>query len=77
MVIVTCNIKMLWDNETDRWYTETEDVPGLALESGSFDALVEKVRLIAPDVLEMNCDYVGPIHFNFLAHRTETIRTAS
>jgi hypothetical protein len=71
-----CKINLVWDLESDRWHTETEDVPGMVLESGSFDALVEKVKLIAPDMLEMNCDYTGPIHFDFTAKRVETIRAS-
>ena len=69
-----CKIKMTWDNESDRWYTQTDDVPGMALDSGSFDALVEKVRMIAPDMLEANLGYKGPIRFLFTAERYEAIR---
>jgi len=71
-----CKINLIWDYESDRWHTETDDVPGMILESGSFDALVEKVKLIAPDMLESNCNYTGPIHFDFTAHRNETIRAS-
>jgi len=73
---MTCKVNLVWDYESDRWHTETDDVPGLVLESGSFDALVEKVKLIAPDMLEMNCDYTGPIQFDFSAQRVETIRAS-
>ena len=69
-----CKIKVMWDNETDRWYTKTDDVPGMALDSGSFDALIEKVRMIAPEMLETNMGYKGPIRFFFVAERDETIR---
>ena len=69
-----CRIKLIWDEESDRWYTETDDVPGMALDSGSFDALIEKVRLIAPDMIEANLEYLGPIRFFFTAERNETIR---
>ena len=69
-----CKIKVAWDNESDRWYTKTDDVPGMALDSGSFDALIEKVRMIAPDMLEANLGYRGPIRFLFTAERDETIR---
>ena len=69
-----CTIKLLWDNESNSWYTETNDIPGMVLDSNSFDALLEKVRLIAPDMLELNCNYVGPITFTFITEHTETIR---
>ena len=69
-----CNIKLVWDDESNRWHTETNDVPGMALDSNSFDALIEKVQLIAPDMLEANCHYVGPIHFTFVAEYKKSIR---
>jgi len=71
-----CKVKFLWDSESDRWYTKTDDVPGMALDSGSFDALIEKVRMVAPDMLEENFGYLGPISFTFTAERSETIREA-
>ena len=69
-----CTIKLSWDNESNSWFTETNDIPGMSLGSNSFDALLEKVRLIAPDMLEANCNYLGPITFNFITNHTETIR---
>ena len=72
--MMDCKVKLLWDAESDRWYTDTTDIPGLALDSGSLDALMEKVRLLAPDMLEINKDYTGPIRFQFVAERQETIR---
>ncbi|MCL2365082.1 MAG: DUF1902 domain-containing protein [Defluviitaleaceae bacterium] len=71
-----CKITLLWDSESDRWYTKTDDVPGMALDSGSIDALIEKVRMVAPDMLEANMGYLGPIRFTFAAERTEIIREA-
>ena len=68
-----CTIKLVWDNETDRWYTETEDIPGLLLESESFDKLIARVRSAAPEMLELNCDYIGPVHLIFEAERIEMV----
>ena len=48
-------IQMLWDDEAGVWVATSEDVPGLVLESGSFDALVERVRLAVPELLQLNC----------------------
>jgi len=69
-----CKVKLIWSGESSKWYTETSDIPGMVLESNSFDALLEKVRLIAPDMLEVNCNYVGPIRFTFTTEHIETIR---
>lgn len=69
-----CTVKLIWSEESGKWFTETDDVPGMVLESNSFDALMEKVQLIAPDMLEANCNYFGPVHFTFIANHTKTIR---
>lgn len=48
------NINFLWDNEASVWVATSEDVPGLALESGSLDALMERVRFALPELLALN-----------------------
>ena len=68
-----CTVKLVWDSETNRWYTKTNDVPGLVLEAASFDELVDKVRLAAPEMLELNCDYTGPVNISFEAERIERV----
>ena len=47
-------IKFTWDAEANVWVATSSDVPGLVLESGSFDALVERVRYAVPELLELN-----------------------
>jgi len=64
-------VKVIWDNEAKVWYTSSNDVPGLCLESDTFDQLIEEVRLAAPELLEFNCRYEGPIHLIFEAVRIE------
>ena len=41
-------VKLFWDPDAAVWVATSEDIPGLVLESGSFDALVERVRFAAP-----------------------------
>ena len=45
--------EFLWDPETEVWIATSNDVLGLVLESGSFDALVERVRIAIPELLEL------------------------
>ncbi len=47
-------IKFQWDNEAEVWIATSQDVPGLVLESGSFDALIERVKYAVPELIEMN-----------------------
>lgn len=39
---MTYSVKLFWDSEADVWIATSDDVPGLVLESGSIDALMEK-----------------------------------
>ena len=68
----TYTVKMIWDN--GYWHTETGPDLSITLESGSFDALVERVRMAAPEMLELNCGYTGEIHLEFEVERTEILR---
>ena len=64
-----CIVKMIWDDEAQVWYTDTDDIPGLILENESFDELIKHVQLAAPEMLELNCGYEGPVHLIFEAFR--------
>ena len=56
-------VKMSWDSEALVWYAICDDIP-IALESGSFDALVERVKTAAPELLRMNgADPECVLHF--------------
>jgi len=43
-----------WDIDAGVWIAESADIPGLILESGSLDALMERVRFAIPDLLALN-----------------------
>ena len=55
-------VSLTWDNEAYVWLASSNDVPGLALESGSLDALIERVKFAIPDLLELK-DTALKIHF--------------
>ena len=50
------NYKVLltWDRDASMWVATSEDVPGLVLESNSYDALIEKVKVAIPELLVLN-----------------------
>ncbi len=47
-------VTMTWDSEARVWVATSTDVPGLTMECGSFDALVERVRFAVPELLTLN-----------------------
>ena len=52
--MIEITVVFSWDEESSVWIAESQDLPGLILESGSFDALVERVKIAIPDLLELN-----------------------
>jgi hypothetical protein len=48
-----CKVSLTWDDEAYVWLASSADVPGLALESGSLDALMERVKNTIPDLLDL------------------------
>ena len=47
-------VKMTWDDEAAVWIATSDDVPGLVMESGSLDALMERVRFAIHELLQLN-----------------------
>jgi len=52
--IANCyNVNIIWDDEADVWIAICDDIP-LALESDSYDVLIERVKIAAPEILALN-----------------------
>lgn len=69
MSVVKCyDINIIWDDEADVWVAISDDIP-LALESGSFDALIERVKIAAPEILALNHGDGVPVKFLIKSER--------
>ena len=66
-------INLIWDEEAGVWVATSEDVPGLVLESGSFDALIERVRFSIPELIKLNSPQLQPLSVTFVSKRQERI----
>ncbi|MBR4376679.1 MAG: DUF1902 domain-containing protein [Spirochaetia bacterium] len=47
-------VNFTWDDEANVWIAQSDDIPGLVLEGGSLDALIERVRFAAPELIQLN-----------------------
>ena len=68
-----CAVDFSWDEDASVWVATSKDVEGLVLESGSFDALVERVRHAIPELLELNSPLPRTIDLTFTSKRTDTV----
>lgn len=62
-----------WDNEARVWTATSNDVPGLVLESASFERLVKRVKLAIPELLELNGQEVSEYQVSFQTERCERV----
>jgi len=42
-----------WDSEASVWIATSNDVVGLVVEADTWPAMIEEVRLVLPDLLEL------------------------
>ncbi|MDR1184462.1 MAG: DUF1902 domain-containing protein [Coriobacteriales bacterium] len=66
-------VNFLWDEGAAVWVATSDEIPGLVLESGSLDALMERVRYAAPELLALNSPSEGDFSLHFLSERRELI----
>ena len=62
-------IKITWDDEACVWIAVSEDLQGLVLESGSIGALIERVKVAVPELLEINGGRCEDISLNISKER--------
>lgn len=71
-------VNALWDAEASVWVATSEDIPGLVSESASFEALLDKLRTMVPELLELNeaMPKSGHARYRVVAERHESAHAA-
>lgn len=57
-------IKATWDEEAKVWFAVSDDVPGLATEAENSETLIEKLKVMIPELLDAN-GYTDGEEFHF------------
>jgi predicted RNase H-like HicB family nuclease len=66
----TLFIRAEWDDEANVWVATSDDVPGLATEAETIEALSAKLQIMVPDLLDANGYPDGPdVPFELLARK--------
>ncbi len=61
-----------WDDEARVWVASSDDVPGLATEADTAEELVEKLKSMIPELLDLNgIVHPRPVPFELLTRRFE------
>ena len=68
-------IKAVWDPAARVWVASSKEVPGLCTEAETLEMLIEKLRMIVPELLQANGVIVPPhqLSFHIVSERTEMV----
>lgn len=68
-------IRAEWDEKASVWVATSDDVPGLATEETTMEALIIKLKTMIPELLEANGSDIGhDLPFELLTRRFEVAR---
>lgn len=77
-------VNAMWDNEAKVYVATSDDVPGLVTEAVDLETLIEKLRVMIPELLEannrlpqLNDDPWSDIPLEIVAHYSERLRLQS
>ncbi|MBI5142731.1 MAG: DUF1902 domain-containing protein [Nitrospirae bacterium] len=66
----TLFIRAEWDDEAEVWVATSDDVPGLATEADTLEALSLKLESMVPELMDLNGSTEGPeVPFELLARK--------
>jgi predicted RNase H-like HicB family nuclease len=67
---VIYEVRVEWDEEAKVWYVAETNVPGLVTEAETIEAMLAKLNVMVPEMLEENGLTVGAdVPFELLASR--------
>jgi hypothetical protein len=70
-------IRAEWDEDARVWVATSDDVPGLATEEENLERLIEKLKIMIPELLDANgIDREYEVPFEILTRRFETANLA-
>jgi predicted RNase H-like HicB family nuclease len=75
MAMKSLFVRAEWDEEARVWVATSDDVPGLATEAETTEALMDKLKVMIPELMEANGYGDGEeISFELFSRRFETAR---
>jgi predicted RNase H-like HicB family nuclease len=75
MAMKSLFVRAEWDEDACVWVATSDDVPGLATEAETTEALMAKLKVMIPELMEANGYSDGEeISFELFSRRFETAR---
>ena len=68
-----CEINIVWNSNNRVWTAVSADVPGLFIELGSYDAIIERLRHVIPELCEKNGEKYDKYEITYVCFRLDTL----
>jgi len=68
--------RVVWDEEAQVWSSVVEDLH-IFTEAPSIEVLRERLKLVVPDVLELNGEAAGDVSIEIIAHVSDHVKFAA
>jgi hypothetical protein len=68
-------VTAFWDSEADVWVADDSNLPGLVTEAETQKELTEKLKIIIPELIELNHHLVSftyPLYLELTTYSSET-----
>ena len=71
--IKKCQVSIVWNSNNRSWTAVSADVPGLFIELGSFDAIIERLRHVIPELCEKRGQKYDKYEITYVCFRLDTL----
>jgi hypothetical protein len=69
-------INARWDDEASVWIATSDEAPGLVVEADDWPAMIEEVRLVLPDLLDLSGESAEDVSLTFRAEEQRDLARA-
>jgi predicted RNase H-like HicB family nuclease len=77
MTVKPLFVRAEWDEEANVWVATSDDVSGLVTEEATMEGLIEKLKVIIPELLEANGVKIDEeVSFEVITRRFEVAQSA-
>lgn len=59
-----------YDDDAEVWVAISDDVPGLITEAETIEVLVNRLKILIPELMELNCGLTGSFSFRVIVEQT-------
>lgn len=73
---MTIEVTAFYDDEVGVWVAESEDVPGLITEAPTMERLIERLQVLIPELMMLNCGKTGSFTFHIVSERIAIAQAA-